>query len=109
MDPYDERAVATLRKLSNQLVEGNLSFEEFYDAFCRTAHCLLDADQSSMPESLAEEVEFYLRWEGFGPREGHIPRNTHWQYGSAEKFGWIDKEAFAKKFAEEFARFVPDL
>lgn len=106
MDSYDENTICQLRRLTREYLDGTLAFEDFYREFRATAHRLFDSDKSSMTSAVAREVEFYLQWEDFGPRKGHVPLNANWQYGSTEKFGWIDKEAFAERFAQEFSKLI---
>jgi hypothetical protein len=104
MHPEYVLALERLRQLSAAFTAGRLPFEPFYGDFGAEAHRLFDLDRARLPEALRREVEFYLRWEGFGPHAGHVPHDASWQYGgSSEPYGWIDKQGFRRRFAAEFA------
>lgn len=103
MHPTDLEILRRLRESSNAFVEKSIPFEKFYAVFCMDAHRLFDLRLEELPDNLRAEVLFYLRWEGFGPYEGHVPVRTGWRYGeSAEEYGWIDKARFAEQFAHEY-------
>ncbi len=96
-----------LRHLTDAYVSGATEFANFYDAFVPLAHQLfeLTPDLDHLPLPIANEVSHYLRWEGFGPWEGHIPQNPRWKYGDTTKpYGWIDQVRFREQFLAEHAK-----
>jgi hypothetical protein len=104
MEAYCEKTIDELRRLVDRFLSGTIPFEAFYPQYRMTAHRLFELDDKDLPQVLHDEVAFYLRWEGFGPYDGHVPLNAAWQYGqSTDPFGWIDKPAFRERFSEEYS------
>jgi hypothetical protein len=105
MHPADLETLRHLRDLSNAFINKSVCFETFYAAFCAEAHKFFELVIDELPDDLQAEVVFYLRWEGFGPYEGHVPVRTDWRYGeSNEEYGWIDKTRFSEQFASEYRK-----
>ena len=96
-----------LRHLTDSYVSGITDFANFYEAFLPLAHDLFELTPhlDQLPSPVANEISHYLRWEGFGPWEGHIPQNPQWEYGKTnEPYGWIDQVCFRDQFLAEHAK-----
>lgn len=108
MDQRTE-VIERMRALSRRFIDGEIPFDEFYPALGQLVGYFdpYDRDIRDLPAALQAEVIFYEDWTGseFSESPKPMPAAKDWVYGeSTEPYGWIDRDAFRRLFAEDFRR-----
>lgn len=107
-------ALGEYRKIAIRYVNGDLNWFEYWEKYSEIMGVFdpLDFELEGMAENEKKEILFYVKWHGgeFGESKDIIPKNVSWKYGeSMEKFGWIDRDEYHRRFSSSFKKLRDEL